>query len=142
MEFDVSLEPHLCGYRRVGLLSNWDCPSAILIAHRTSFFISWINNKRRSSAGLPTLVNKNQYESLYKTLCIFKSIQRFMKKYFCILNSTARGKIPQMGTHFTLSWESHFEYREKESLCFRMPQLEFIKPLHWYPKVSFSIPAG
>lgn len=47
-----------------------------------------INNKLKSSAQLPTLLHKISTQRFTQSLYIFKSIQRFINKYFYTLKST------------------------------------------------------
>lgn len=88
-----------------------------------------INNNLKSSARLPTLVHKKITQRFKQTLYIFKSIQRFINRYFYILKSTLKSSSNDHPLQ-CISLKCHFECQDKESHCFQWPHLELIKPLH------------
>lgn len=131
LEFKVFLEPHLCGYKKVSLFSNGDCPWPILIANKTSFCVSWTQQWTKKLSMIIHL-RALKKKSIQRFIQSFVYLQKYLYINLCsalhLENQQNRGKPPKWSP--TWMYLYHSEYQKKKSHCFQMLHLEFINQLH------------
>lgn len=131
LEFKVFLEPHLCGYRKVSLFSNGDCPWHINCPQNQLLCIlnSTMNKKAQHDYPLQGIKKK---KSIQRFIQSFVYLQKYLYINLCsalhLENQQYRGKSPKWSP--TWMYLYHFEYQEKKSHCFQMLHVEFINQLH------------